>query len=173
VCCSVLQCVAVCCSVYSVLRCVAVCYSMWQCIAVCCRVLHCHSLAINMYFYEHAYIYVLKMLCTYSNSYICICIYVFPDYVLIRICTHICTQNIMFKFLYMYMYVCFFWKYTYMNMQTYLYSTWLCIHTCNQITNMHTDIYEFEYVHSSCWVHVCMHVRISTYSGKTYIHIHI
>jgi len=35
VCCSVLQCVAVCCSVCSVMRCVAVCCSALQCVAVC------------------------------------------------------------------------------------------------------------------------------------------
>jgi len=35
VCCSVLQCVAVCCSV---LQCVAVCCSLLQCVAVCCSV---------------------------------------------------------------------------------------------------------------------------------------
>ena len=36
--CSVLQCVAVCCSA---LQCVAVCCSVLQCVAVCCSVLHC------------------------------------------------------------------------------------------------------------------------------------
>jgi len=41
VCCSVLQCVAVCCSVCSVLQCVAVCCSVLQCAAVCCSVLQC------------------------------------------------------------------------------------------------------------------------------------
>ena len=51
-CCSVLQCVAVCCSVLhksamditdvylQLLRCVAVCCSVLQCVAVCCSVLH-------------------------------------------------------------------------------------------------------------------------------------
>jgi len=39
VCCSVLQCVAVCCSVSQILRCVAVCCSMRQCVAVCRSVL--------------------------------------------------------------------------------------------------------------------------------------
>jgi len=38
VCCSVLQCVAVCCSV---LKCIAVCCSALQCVAVCCSVLQC------------------------------------------------------------------------------------------------------------------------------------
>ena len=37
-CCSVLQCVAVCCIV---LQCVAVCCSVLQCVAVCCSVLQC------------------------------------------------------------------------------------------------------------------------------------
>ena len=38
----VLQCVAVCCSVFcSVLQCVAVCCSVLQCVAVCCSVLRC------------------------------------------------------------------------------------------------------------------------------------
>ena len=36
VCCSVLQCVAVCC--------IAVCCSVLQCVAVCCSVLHCSVL---------------------------------------------------------------------------------------------------------------------------------
>ena len=36
ICCSVLQCVAVCCSV---MQCVAVCCSVLQCAAVCCSVL--------------------------------------------------------------------------------------------------------------------------------------
>jgi len=36
---TVLQCVAVCCSVLSVLQCVAVCCSVLQCVAVCCSVL--------------------------------------------------------------------------------------------------------------------------------------
>jgi len=45
-CCSVLQCVAVCCSVCSVLQCVAMCCvvvycNMLQCVAVCCSVLQC------------------------------------------------------------------------------------------------------------------------------------
>ena len=44
-CCSVLQCVAVCCSTYTsftrVLQCVAVCCSVLQCSAVCCSVLPC------------------------------------------------------------------------------------------------------------------------------------
>jgi len=38
VCCSVFQCVAVCCSV---LQCVAVCCSLLQCAVVCCNVLYC------------------------------------------------------------------------------------------------------------------------------------
>jgi len=37
-CCSVLQCVAMCCSV---LQCIAVCCSVLQCVAVCCSVLQC------------------------------------------------------------------------------------------------------------------------------------
>ena len=49
VCCRVLQCFAVCCSVWSVLQCVAVCCSVLQCVlqcalkcvAVCCCVLKC------------------------------------------------------------------------------------------------------------------------------------
>jgi len=55
VCCSVLQCVAVCCSVLQLEYglegsnvfdvsggvCVAVCYSVLQCVAVCCSVLQC------------------------------------------------------------------------------------------------------------------------------------
>jgi len=48
VCCSVLQCVAVCvaacCSVLqSVLQCVAVCCSVLQCVVACCSVLQCVS----------------------------------------------------------------------------------------------------------------------------------
>ena len=39
VCCSVLQCVAVCCSVLQCAACVAVCCSVLQCVAVCCSVL--------------------------------------------------------------------------------------------------------------------------------------
>jgi len=45
---SVLQCVAVCCSVLkcvadycSVLQCVAVCYGWYKCVVVCCNVLQC------------------------------------------------------------------------------------------------------------------------------------
>jgi len=50
VCCSVLQCVAVCCSVLLILlmgrltRCAVVCCSVWQCVecvALCCSVLQC------------------------------------------------------------------------------------------------------------------------------------
>jgi len=42
VCCSVLQCVAVeCMYLLSVLQCVAVCCSVLQCVAVCCSVLQC------------------------------------------------------------------------------------------------------------------------------------
>jgi len=51
-CCSVLQCLAVCCNVYcvcearmshvcSVVQCVAVCFSVLQCVAVCCSELQC------------------------------------------------------------------------------------------------------------------------------------
>ena len=38
---SMLQYVAVCCSVLHVFRCVAVCCSVLQCVAVCCSVLQC------------------------------------------------------------------------------------------------------------------------------------
>jgi len=41
VCCSVLQCVAVCCSVCSVLQCVAECCRVLQSVAECCSVLQC------------------------------------------------------------------------------------------------------------------------------------
>jgi len=52
VCCSVLQCVAVCCrfatlmshrfaTLISLLQCVAVCCSVLQCVAVCCSALQC------------------------------------------------------------------------------------------------------------------------------------
>jgi len=39
--CSVLQCVAVCCSV---LQCVAACCSVLQCVAACCSVLQCYTI---------------------------------------------------------------------------------------------------------------------------------
>jgi len=38
-CCSVLQCPAIFCSVLPALQCVAVCCSVLQCVAVCCSVL--------------------------------------------------------------------------------------------------------------------------------------
>jgi len=47
VCCSVLQCAAVCCSASSLLvqqselKCVAVCCRVLQCVVVCCSVLQC------------------------------------------------------------------------------------------------------------------------------------
>jgi len=44
--CSVLQCVAACCSGCSVLQCVAVCCSVLQCVAVCCSVLQCIAFSI-------------------------------------------------------------------------------------------------------------------------------
>ena len=70
VCCSVLQCVAVCCSVYSItcesscmasrheyipaMQYAAVCCSVLQCVAVCCSVLQCifHHLRILLYCFE-------------------------------------------------------------------------------------------------------------------------
>ena len=59
-CCSVLQCVAVCCSVFvivfwyitchnSVLQCVAVCCSVLQCDAVCCSVLQCVAVCCSVW----------------------------------------------------------------------------------------------------------------------------
>jgi len=44
-CCSVLQCVAVCCSVFSVLQCVAVCCGVSQHVAMRCNVLQCVALS--------------------------------------------------------------------------------------------------------------------------------
>ena len=65
VCCSVLQCVAACCSVYDarqstlyrefmdqvcgVLQCVAVCCSVLQCVAVCSGVLQCVAACCSVY----------------------------------------------------------------------------------------------------------------------------
>jgi len=41
ICCSVLQCVAVCCGVMSVLQCDVLCFSVLQYVAVCCNTLQC------------------------------------------------------------------------------------------------------------------------------------
>jgi len=46
---SVLQCVAVCCSMLQCVQCVAVCCSMLQCVAVCCSMLQCvQCVAVSM-----------------------------------------------------------------------------------------------------------------------------
>jgi len=76
---SVLQCVAVCCTVRcSVLQCVAVCCSVLQCVAVCCSVLR--WLLTCIYYYSHIHtdysrvcmhtcIYIY-MQCVYIHTYI-------------------------------------------------------------------------------------------------------
>ena len=65
VCCSVLQCVAVCCSVCcSVLQCVAVCCSVFegvfsiQRIATCVTCIYIHVLYMYVYIYVYVYVYI-------------------------------------------------------------------------------------------------------------------
>jgi len=85
--CSVLQFVAVCCSVYavccSVLQCVAVCCSVLQCVAVCCSVLQCVAVRSTM---QQNTDIAFNAATVLGGSGICMCVTYMHAYRGVRVC---------------------------------------------------------------------------------------
>ena len=130
VCCSVLQCVAVCCSAdISYIRWqtrVAVCRSVSQCVAVCCSVLQCVAVCWSVLqcvaWIYHIYIYSFYEYTWYIRIYVCIHV----------ICIHVYMMYIPYWYTYLSMYIWHTLICT-QNMYTHAHARWhthiQCIYT--------------------------------------------
>ena len=128
VCCRVLQCVIVCCSV----MCFSVCCSVLQYVAVCCS----------------AFVLRLEDASCPFMQHMCVRKALFMDVLPVPRHPYGCTNIYMYKHMYMYIYIRIY-IYMYIHIYVYIYIciyTYLCVHLC-------FDVYTYLYIHICMYIY--------------------